>query len=332
MGDISPQSIPRFQLPLQEHLHEAHISHVYALQLHGDYLVSGSADRTLRIWDIRSQRLIRGPLAGHKGSVLCLRFDDEPEQDVIFSGSTDSTVIIWRFSTGEMLQKLEGVHEESVLSLALDDEYLVTGSKDRSVRVWKRERTNVEPPRTLGSHRAAVNAVQIHRDKAVSGGGDRTIHVWSLENDQLLLTISAHQSGIACLQFNERYILSGSSDKTTRVFDIALEGKEIARMQGHTGIVRSLYALGGSQGELQRIFTGGYDGTVNYWVRTESGMWLIKASFEYGSLQHPPELSSAGATMDSNNTRIFKLQVDGDRLYVAGHSGIIEGWDLSSEM
>src|SRR5690606_11751499 len=99
---------------------------------------SGSRDKTMRIWNIHTRRLARPPLRGHHGSVLCLQFDADPEEDLLISGSSDSTVIIWRFSTGEKLHRIVHAHHESVLNVRFDKRMLVTSSKDRVVRIFNR--------------------------------------------------------------------------------------------------------------------------------------------------------------------------------------------------
>lgn len=128
-----------FQLPHPDHLDEGHNECIYSLQYNSEYLVSGSRDRTLRIWNLHSRRLVRPPLSGHNGSVLCLQFDSDPEEDLIVSGSSDSDVILWRFSTGEILQRLKRAHRESVLNVKFDKRILVTCSKDKTIKIFNRQ-------------------------------------------------------------------------------------------------------------------------------------------------------------------------------------------------
>lgn len=63
---------------------------ILCLQFDSRRLITGSADRTIRVWDVRSGRSVH-KLKGHKGGVRCLQFDDEK----IVSGSWDMTVMIW---------------------------------------------------------------------------------------------------------------------------------------------------------------------------------------------------------------------------------------------
>jgi F-box and WD-40 domain protein 1/11 len=270
-----------FQLPHPKHPEEAHAECVYTIQYSGTHLVSGSRDKTLRIWNLETQRLAVKPLRGHDASVLCLQFDDRPEQDIVVSGGSDCHVILWRFSTGEMIRKLDRAHSESVLNLRFDDRYLITCSKDKTIKVWNRnallpnddaypsrgssasakfpayilnidnltevELLSMKPLReysllmALEGHGAAVNAIQILDNQIVSASGDRQVKIWNVKTGECIKTISGHNKGIACVQFDGRRIVSGSSDETVRIFDRAT-GAEVACLKGHSNLVRTVQA------------------------------------------------------------------------------------------
>ncbi|KAK2013393.1 WD domain-containing protein [Colletotrichum eremochloae] len=266
-----------FQLPHPDHLDEGHQECIYSLQYDSDYLVSGSRDKTIRIWSMHTRRLLRKPLEGHTGSVLCLQFDSDPEEDLIVSGSSDSDVILWRFSTGKIIQRLKNAHTESVLNVKFDKRILVTCSKDKSIKIFNRrplkygepgygdvdvvfsapthlrnygyanplDELPVKPPYTmigvLDGHGAAVNAVQICGNEVVSASGDRNIKVWDWAKQVCIRTVVGHSKGIACVQYDGRRIVSGSSDNEVKVFD-RQTGLEVASLRAHTNLVRTVQA------------------------------------------------------------------------------------------
>lgn len=265
-----------FQLPHPDYLDEGHGECIYSLQYNADYLVSGSRDRTLRVWNMRTRRLVRAPLKGHQGSVLCLQFDSDPEEDLIVSGSSDSDVILWKFSTGEIIQRLRKAHRESVLNVKFDKRILVTCSKDKSIKIFNRvplrpgdlgygegvspvpihlrnygfddspsNQLAIKPAYTmiacLEGHGAAVNAVQICGEEIVSASGDRHIKVWDWPKQMCERTFLGHNKGIACVQYDGRRIVSGSSDNEVKVFDRET-GLEVASLRAHSNLVRTVQA------------------------------------------------------------------------------------------
>lgn len=261
----------RFTLPHHRHPEEGHTECVYTIQHTATHLVSGSRDKTIRIWNLDTCRLIGNPLRGHDASVLCMQFDSRPDHDIIVSGGSDAYVIIWRFSTGEILHRLTRAHDESVLNLRFDDRYIVTCSKDKTIKLWSRGQLHRTDPlipafqlpsfenpqhhlngldvvreytllATLTGHQAAVNAVVIHNHTIISASGDRTIRSWNLHTGRCERSYVGHTKGIACVQFDgRRRIVSGSSDNTVRVFD-AETSAEIACLNGHGNLVRTVQA------------------------------------------------------------------------------------------
>ena len=98
--------------------------------------MSGSDDRTIRIWDAESgQELLK--LEGHSGFVFSVSFS--PDGRRIVSGSEDKTIRIWDAESGQELLKQEG-HSDlySLLASHLMEAYS-GGSGDKTIRIWDAE-------------------------------------------------------------------------------------------------------------------------------------------------------------------------------------------------
>ncbi|KAI9814600.1 MAG: hypothetical protein M1827_003156 [Pycnora praestabilis] len=256
-----------FQLPHAEHTYEAHRECVYTIQYSGKYLVSGSRDRTLRIWDLDTKRLVRKPLVGHAGSVLCLQFDERKEQDIIISGSSDTDVIIWRFSTGKILKKIEHAHRESVLNLRFDDRFLITCSKDKTIKIWSRNDLlpgdkDYPVASSGGSSHAKFPAhiVSMSSFPSTALEGRLANRQKPLPPYSLLMTLDGHGAAVNAIQVYEDQVVSASGDRTVKLWNVHTGGCEMTLI-GHTKGIACI------QFDGRRIVTGSSDNSVRIYDR-----------------------------------------------------------------
>ena len=102
----------------------------------GNVLFTASLDGSIRAWDLIRYRNFRTFTAPDRLAFSCLAVD--PSGEIVAAGSVDSfDVHIWSVQTGQLLDRLSG-HEGPVSSLAFapDGSILVSGSWDRTARIW----------------------------------------------------------------------------------------------------------------------------------------------------------------------------------------------------
>ncbi|PVU90278.1 hypothetical protein BB559_000110 [Furculomyces boomerangus] len=237
-----------------------HQDSIYCLQFDKDKIITGSRDKTIKIWDTKSL-ICNKVLAGHSASVLCLKYRD----NILASGSSDTTIILWNLAEERKLFQLYG-HSAGVLDVTINDDYIISCSKDCSIKVWDRNTGSLI--NTLYGHTGPVNALSLVENTLVSASGDSSIRVWDLSTFSCTKVLRGHLRGLACIQFDGKRIVSGSNDRTIKVWDIQT-GKCIQTLVGHTDLVRTLYYQGGS-----RAVSGSYDQTVKVWD-LESGSILL---------------------------------------------------------
>jgi len=113
-----------------------HAGWVYAVAVdaQGRRAVSGSFDRTVRVWDLEQGRCT-ATLDGHTDKVGAVAVDAQGRRAV--SGSNDRTVRVWDLEQGRCTAILDG-HTDEVDAVAVDAQgrRAVSGSEDRTVRVW----------------------------------------------------------------------------------------------------------------------------------------------------------------------------------------------------
>jgi WD40 repeat protein len=104
------------------------------------WLVTGSEDKTARLWDLSSKDPAASPvvLRGHEGEVYAVAIS--PDNRWLVTGSYDKTARLWDLSSKDPAASpvvLRG-HEGPVYAVAIspDNRWLVTGSYDKTARLW----------------------------------------------------------------------------------------------------------------------------------------------------------------------------------------------------
>lgn len=128
-ADISFPHIPR-----ADRRDDAHTNRIYSLRATPNFLVTGSYDRTVRVWSKSDRALALPPLTGHQSSVLVVEVSEE--LDLVCSGDGLGQVFLWSLSNGNLLSKANA-HDVSVFSFSREARNLVSTSRDKTAKLWQ---------------------------------------------------------------------------------------------------------------------------------------------------------------------------------------------------
>ncbi len=236
-----------------------HTAGVSAVAFAGDgkSVVSGGADRTVRLWDpATGQERLRIGDGRHEVGCLAVL----PGSGVLLVGQ-GVTVRGLDPLSGRELFKLTG-HNDAVRSLAVsaDGKRAASGSDDRTLRIWDLERAR--EVRRFNLHRAGVTGVALSADGklVLSGSRDGTLRLCEASSGRELRTFAVPRGPVLCVALSPdgQMVYSGHFDTTLRLWE-ASSGRELRRFAGHRQMVGAL-AVG--EGVL---VSGSHDQTVRLW-------------------------------------------------------------------
>jgi len=221
------------------------------------WLATGGSDGYVRIWDLRDGTMIQ-EMAGN-GNVHTVRFsadgsylvagsnqyvalwktwnwvrawrhngdthadgtvDIAPGNKWIASGN-GNTISILNFSDGGRNRSLSG-HSNFIRSLDVADDgmTIVSGSDDRTVRLWNT--ITWQQIRAMSGHGGGVNSVSASNamGRIISASDDDDIRIWDGRDGSLLHTLKGHTANVNGAAFDRKtkLIVSGGSDRKIRVW------------------------------------------------------------------------------------------------------------------
>lgn len=164
----------------------------------GGYLYTASADATVKVWSkprgSESHGLV-ATMVGHSASVNALAVSED--SGLVYSGGSDAAIVAWQSELGdlrfEVAAEMRGEHLGAVLCLCTVGELLCSGSADKTIRIWKRDRGSFSHSivAVLQGHEGPVKCIAASADVAsgfliYSGSIDRSIKVWWVSGHQTL--------------------------------------------------------------------------------------------------------------------------------------------------
>ncbi|NEO97170.1 MAG: protein kinase [Symploca sp. SIO2E9] len=243
-----------------------HSGTVYAIAFSpdGQILASGSADKTIKLWQLKMAweiRTLGNWFSRHSDAVRAVAFS--PNGKTLASGSDDKTIKLWNMRNGQHLSTLTG-HSDSVSAVVFspNGKIIASGSADKTIKLWFFQ--TGQQLCTLRGHSDALSAVAFSPNgkNIATSSADKTVRLWDVRTGEEISRITSHSWLVDSVAFstNGQILATGSADKTVRLWDV-YTGQQVGKLKGHlNGVSCVAFSPDG-----QILASGSWDNSIKLW-------------------------------------------------------------------
>jgi len=230
--------------------------HTVALSADGNIGCSGSADKTIQVWDMQGKK---DPivLIGHSRDVNSVALS--PNGKYVVSGSDDNTIKLWDISTGKEIRSITANSLVGSVTFSPDGKTICSNGLDFIAKIWK-----VEDGSLISLINSVFGPVAFSPDGKFLFCGDSYYNVQLIDiaSKKALYHSKGHTNILSAVAISsdQKFGLSGAKDGTVRLWNLA-DGKEIKTFLGHSGPISSVAFLPNGK----QIITGAEDGSIRIW-------------------------------------------------------------------
>lgn len=275
----------------------------------GKLLASGSADNTLRLWNVKARECVN-VFDLHTDRVMCVEFSPS-DDNTLASGSDDRAVYIWDVETGQRCRVLRS-NREFTQSLA----YSHTGNvlavtHTAQIKFWNAKTGRHLYSLSVHPHWALCVAFSPDDTTLASGSNDDLIRLWSVNTRQCTTILHGHVGWVWSVAFSPREALlaSGATDQTVRIWNVQT-GTCVRVLTSHTKVVVSVtFSPNG-----KTLASGSCDATVRLWnVEKGNCVRTLTGASNRAVCAFSPNGKNVASGSNDNAIRIWSL-LDNDVL------------------
>ncbi|RDB22595.1 putative elongator complex protein 2 [Hypsizygus marmoreus] len=229
--------------------------HAQAADISTSSLAAFGSSNLIALWDIAGEedRGVSETLPGHEGLVTSVRFISD---EMFVSADDKGTLITWRKlgSQAGMLRTSLQAHTKAVSSVCVLDDWVVSGSSDASVKVWRvipvddvsDELFEEQILLLRGKYPLSLKFAYLPQSKVAIlavGGTDCNVNIYARSDVHFVhaSVLSGHEDWVKCLDFSipasegqPLILASGSQDSTIRLWTIEHWSKDPRPQQTHS--------------------------------------------------------------------------------------------------
>lgn len=233
---------------------------IWCIERHEDTLFTGSYDKTIKLWDIKSGHCI-STMRNHNSWVSSIQYD--PIYDVLISGSWDCTIRLWNMKLLQNSLTLNSQNGNFVHCVRsnLSSNEVIAGTEFKTVDIWdvdKRVKTNV-----LYGHLERITNLRYvngNRNMILTGSEDKQARMWDKRSGNCEILFTGHSRGITQVEIDmsNNRVFTASIDKSIKIWDIR-KNKEVRTLVGHSSSVNSIAY------DQTKLISGSKDNSIRIW-------------------------------------------------------------------
>jgi WD40 repeat protein/transcriptional regulator with XRE-family HTH domain len=328
-GDALLADLTNLELPPREL--RGHTADIWGADFSpdGKYLVTGSSDRTARLWDVATGKTIR-IFSGHTGEVGIVTFSPDGKY-LLTGGGEDHTARIWDVASGETVQVFSG-HTGWVEAggFSPDGKLIVTtGGEDHTARIW--DVATGQTVHVLTGHSDVITRMAVSPDGkyVVTGSVDRTARLWDASTGKQVRAFD-HPEVVSAVAYSPdgKYFATGCEDNVARLWDAAT-GQMVREFSGHAGDVLGIeFSPDG-----RFLLTGSADRTALLWDLA-TGKIIRSFTGHASSVQtvtFSPDGHQIATTSNDRIVRVWSLQTASMGTQFVGHKASVNRASFSPD-
>lgn len=214
---------------------EGHTQRVTSVSISssGQWIASGSDDRTVRIWQANGKHLHTLEIGEQVNDVAF-----SPDDQSIAVITTQGTVQRWSPQTGKQLSSFTASPQGTGLAFHPQGHQLATAGRESVIKLW--DANTGQPVKTLSGHQGWVNAVAFADNVLVSASEDKTVRIWDVAKGQTLRILSKQATAVTdiAISSDSQTLALSTEDGTIQLW--TLSGQLLHTLKAENGVTTSV--------------------------------------------------------------------------------------------